>query len=67
MRLGSKGPLFDPPYRRHLLERCSKVALWDAFLQSVAVIEGRCDDTPTEDEVRRHLEPILRMRGDRIP
>lgn len=62
-----KSPLYGTPFRQAFMDRVSKAALWDALLQTIALAEGHADETPTEDEVRRHLEPILRLRGDRIP
>ena len=68
-RLGTKPPALhvvtDDVARA--LDRCSKAALIDAFVQSVALSLGACDTPPSMEEVREQMEPVLSARGDRSP
>lgn len=66
-RLGTKGPHIATSDVYRWLDHVSKTALIDLVAQNVALIEGHCDEPATIDEIRAHAEPILRLRGDRIP
>ena len=68
-RLGTKAPMLhvvtDDVAR--VLDRCSKAALIDAFVQTLATSLGSCDTAPSMADVRGEMEPVLQARGDRSP
>ena len=49
-----------------LLQRVSKTALIDLYLQQLALSLGSCDDPPTVAQVVKDANPTLRVRGDRL-
>ena len=49
------------------LDRCSKAALVDMVCELVALLEGHADETPSLEELARHVWPVLQVRGDRVP
>jgi hypothetical protein len=68
-RLGTKPPVLsivsDDVSR--LLDRVSKAALIDLYVQALAVqCEGGCDAAPSVEEVIDDANATLRVRGDRL-
>ena len=68
--MNAKGPALvatsDPSVAR-FLSRMSKAALADLAAQSIAALQGRCDDPITPDDLLMHATPVLLARGDTPP
>ena len=67
-RIGSKGPKLHVvcPGVAYALDKVSKAALIDLYVQALAANLGACDTAPTLEEVRADADPTLRLRGDRL-
>ena len=56
----------DPEVVR-FLRKLNKSALIDIVTQSIAALEGQLDEPISIEQLRDHAEPVLRVRGDRVP
>lgn len=68
-RLGTKPPMLAVVSTEmgRALDQLSKAALIDAYVQALALSLGESDTAPTLEQALDDLEPLLQLRGDRVP
>jgi len=66
-RLGTKAPALAVVSNEvaYALDKISKSALIDLYVQSLAFHLGSCDTPPTLEQVKDDANPTLRIRNDR--
>ena len=54
------------PEVEQMLDKVSKAALIDLFVNQLALTLGNCDTPPTPEDVSEYANAVLRVRGDRL-